>query len=196
MARASTTDPLDRYRFLVYIRSRDIAETKVSFSRVTSPRMDFQTEQYEEGGRHLNRHSLTQGATFTPVTLQRGKTYNDDFAKWVKLVYTAFYNKGQNSSNYRADVVIDHLDRRGRVIKKYVLKNARPLTYIPASNFDAMDDSEVSIETLILEYEGLEEYSANFSQLGAILGSAATSLINRFRRNSTDGSLPPGFGIT
>jgi phage tail-like protein len=195
MARSATTDPLDRYRFLVYFKSQDFGEAKSGFTKVTSPRLDFQTEQYEEGGRHLNRHSLTQGTTFSPVTFQRGKTYSDDLVKWVKAVYRAFYNQGGNSTNYRADVVIDHLDRRGRVIKKYVLRNARPLTYIAASNFDAMDDSEVSIETLILEYEGLEEYSANYSQLGAILGSAATSLINK-AFGGTDGTLKPGFGGT
>ena len=138
MARSGNMDILTRYRYSVHIKvdGNDGFFTKAGFQTVTSPRVDFSTEQYVEGGRHLNPHSITEGATFSPVTFRRGKSFSTDFYRWVGMVYRAFYgDKDGNSTNYRATIVIDHHDRRGHVIKKYILQNARPTGYIPASNF-------------------------------------------------------------
>ena len=191
MARSASIDPLTRYSFLVYIELPNGAFTKAAFESVTAPRVDLQTNQYKEGGRHLNPRSITDGATFSPVTLQRGKTTANDFYRWIAQVYKAFHgDKNANSTNYRGTVYIDHVNRAGKVIKKYILQNARPNSYIPASNFSSTDDAAVSIETLGLEYEGYMEMSVEFSKLGAILGSQAGNLINR--ATGSDGYLTAG----
>lgn len=191
MARSGNMDVLTRFRYSVHIKVDGNADffTKAGFQTVTSPRVDFSTNQYAEGGRHLNPHSITEGATFSPVTFRRGKAFNNDFYRWVGMVFRAFYgDKDGNSTNYRATIVIDHHDRRGHVVKKYILQNARPTGYIPASNFDSMDDSELSIETLTVEYEGFQEQSLDQSKLAGILGSGVGNLIS-----GGESSLPKGF---
>lgn len=193
MARTAAVDPLTRYSFVVYIEIADGLWTKGAFESVTSPRVDISTTQYREGGRHLNPHSITEGATFSPVTLQRGKTMSNDFYRWVAQVYKAFYgDKNGNTTNYRGTVTIDHVNRAGKVIKKYILQHARPTSYIPTSGLNATDDSSVSIESITVEYEGYAEFSADFSKLGAILGSSTGALANKFLGDGKDGFLKSG----
>lgn len=195
MARTGSLDPLTRYRFTVYFKvdGDDKFIKKAAFESVTSPRLDFQTEEYKEGGRHLNPHQMTVGAQFSPVTFRRGKSFSADFYNWVGLVYRAFYgDKDGNTSNYRGTIVIDHHDRAGRVVKKYILLNARPTAYIPSSNFDAKDDTEVSIETLIVSYDGYKEMSLNYSNLTGVLGEAGSAAIGAISGNGSALQLSPG----
>lgn len=196
MARSGNQDPLLRYKYTVYVEidGNENAFSKLSFLSVTSPRVDFLTNQYREGGRHLNPHSITDGATFSPITMRRGKSYARDLYNWMGQVYRAFYeDENGDSTNYRGTVVIDHHDRFGNVIKKYILYNARPTMYLPASNFDSTDDSEVSIESLTLEYEGFDERSLDQAFLGAILGGTGADLLGRLTGEETITSLKPGF---
>ncbi len=195
MARTGSLDPLSRYRFTVYFRidGSESFITKVAFESVTSPRIDFQIEEYREGGRHLNPHQITTGAQFSPVTLRRGKTFSADFYNWAGLVYKAFYgDKEGNTGNYRGTIVIDHHDRTGRVVKKYILLNARPSAYMPASNFDAKDDTEVSIETLMITYEGYKEMSLNYSNLTGVLGEAGSAIVDKISGVDNPLQLPSG----
>jgi phage tail-like protein len=196
MARTGSLDPLSRYRFTVHFKvdgDRSFIK-KAAFESVTSPRVDFQIEEYREGGRHLNAHQITTGAQFSPVTFRRGKSFSADFYHWVGLVYRAFYGNDEGeTSNYRGTIVIDHHDRTGRVVKKYVLLNARPQAYIPASNFDAKDDTEVSIETLIVTYEGYKEFSLDYSNLTAALGESGAAAVGALTGSSTGLQLEPGF---
>ncbi len=196
MARTGSLDPLSRYRFAVYFKIGTDPKfiKKAAFESVTSPRIDFQIDEYREGGRHLNPHQLTVGAQFSPVTFRRGKSFSADFYNWIGLVYKAFYgDKNGETSNYRGTIVIDHLDRTGRVIKKYVLFNARPQAYIPGSNFDAKDDAEVSIETLIVTYEGFQELSLDYTNMTAALGEAGAAAIGALTGDSSALQLGVGF---
>lgn len=191
MARTAGIDPLTRYAFIVYIEINDGLWTKAAFESITSPRVDIATTQYREGGRHLNPHSITEGATFSPLTMQRGKTTANDFYRWMAQVYRAFHgDKNGNTTNYRGMIYIDHVNRAGKVIKKYILQNARPTSYIPTSGLNATDDSAVSIESLTVEYEGYAELSADFTKLGAILGSQAGALAGKL--TGSDGFLAAG----
>src|SRR5690606_40741452 len=79
------------------------------------------------------------------------------------------------------------MDRSGSVIKKYIVLNAAPSAYIAGSNLNAMDDTSVSIETLMLDYEGYIELSASSNFVSALAGAAVGALTG----NSS--TLEPGF---
>ena len=198
MARSGAQDPLLRYKYTVYIEiDGDQSQfKKLAFLSVTPPRVDMSTNQYREGGRHLNPHSITEGATFSPVSMRRGKSYSNDFYNWIGQVFRAFYgDKNGNTSNYRGTIVIDHHDRIGNVVKKYVLINARPTAYIGASNFDSTDDSDVSIETLTVEYEGYREFSLDQNFLGGLLGTSGSRVLEQLEGRNPN-SLPVGLDTT
>ena len=195
MARTGSLDPLSRYRFTVYflIDGQKDFVRKAAFESITAPRIDLQIDEYAEGGRHLNPHQITTGAQFSPVTMRRGKSFSADLYNWFGLVYRAFYgDKNGNTSNYRATVVIDHHDRTGRVVKKYIMINARPQAYIAASNFDARDDSEVSIESLTITYEGYAEQSLNYSNLTGALGETGAAAVSAISGGTSQLQLKPG----
>jgi len=180
MARTGSLDPLSTYRYIVHIKidNNYLSFERLGFESVTLPRVDLQKAQYREMGRHLSPRNIVEGATFSPITLRRGKTYSNDFYNWVALVYRSFYgDKDGNTSNYRGTIVIDHMDRSGSIIKKYVVLNAAPSAYIAGSNLNAMDDTAVCIETLMLDYEGYIELSASSSFISALAGAAVGSLL-------------------
>jgi hypothetical protein len=79
------------------------------------------------------------------------------------------------------------MDRQGKVIKKYVILSAAPTMYTPGTSLNSMDDSEVMIETLMLDYEGYIELSVGYNAITALAGSAVGALVGKL------GDLQPGF---
>lgn len=196
MARTGSLDPLSTFRYLVHIRidGGSLEFERLGFESVTLPRVDIQKTQYRELGRHLNPRNIIEGATFSPITFRRGKSYSSDFYNWMSMLYRSQYgDKRGNNSNYRATIVIDHLDRLGKVVKKYVVVGASPSAYIPGSQLNSMDDSSVSIETLMVDYEGLIELSLGYDAITAAAGSAATSILEAVGILDKAKDLQPGF---
>tara|TARA_R100001086_G_scaffold245301_2_gene176060 strand:- start:1 stop:486 length:486 start_codon:yes stop_codon:yes gene_type:complete len=142
----------------------------------------------------MNPRNIIEGATFSPITLRRGKSYSTDFYNWISLLYRSQYGDRQgNTSNYRGTIVIDHLDRLGKVVKKYIILGASPTTYIPGSQLNAADDSAVSVETLMLDYEGYIELSLTYDAITAAAGSAASSILDALGVVDKVEDLQPGF---
>ena len=190
MARTGSLDPLSTFRYIVHIKIDNglLEFERLGFESVTLPRVDIQKAQYRELGRHLSPRNIVEGATFSPITLRRGKSFGTDFYNWMSLVYRAFYgDKDGQNSNYRGTIVIDHMDRQGKVVKKYIILGAAPITYIAGSQLNSMDDSEVAIETLMLDYEGYIELGVGYSSLTALAGETVTRIASELS------SLGPGF---
>jgi len=79
--------------------------------------------------------------------------------------------------NYRKQVKIEHTNRAGQVEVIYVLYNCIVLGYQPASDFDAKADDEVSIETLVLGYEGFDvKYTGAAGLAGNLIAGNLSSL--------------------
>lgn len=167
MARASSKDPLDKFRWAVTIDGF----TRLGFSSCETPSLQVNTQSYAEGGNHLWPKKIVDSVEYKPVALQRGVTSDFNFHEWV-IQFMELYkgqrdssyktgssgNSGQNypPSDYRKTVRIDHLDRAGRIVKTYILHNAFPIEYKPASDFSADGDDLLSMERLVLTYESFE----------------------------------------
>lgn len=82
-----------------------------------------------------------------------------------------------NSFTYRKNVRIFQLDRTGSVVVGYFLYNAFPIEYNPADTFDSSSE-EISIENLVLGYEGFEvRYSGIAGTLGSLAAQGIASKI-------------------
>lgn len=173
MPRSAGFDPLDRFRWKVYVAGPAGASfSRGGFTTCSSPGITFAYDSYAEGGSHMNPRKVHQGASFKAITLTRGavnKAGIDDFIRWVKSAYDAISPElrgvGSDVSsippNYRCDIVIEQLDRDASVVKRWIMRGCVPTAYEPASDFDANDDNSVSIESLSFEYEGFEEERPN-----------------------------------
>lgn len=74
-------------------------------------------------------------------------------------------------NNYRRNVKIEHVNMLGQVEVIYILHNAFPIGYKPASDFDAMSDDGVSIESITLAYDSFEvKYTGIKGALANIVG--------------------------
>ena len=104
----------------------------------------------------------------------------DAVASVVESVMEALATKPIPSSkkypfSYRRTVTINHVNRTGQTIATYVLFNAYPIAYQPASDFDALADDGLSIETLTLAYEGFEaRYNPLIAAGGGLVANAST----------------------
>lgn len=166
MARPATKDPLDKFRWTVTIEPQGGGpETfiRLGFTSVEVPEMSINTQSYPEGGNHVFPKKIIESVEYRPVTLMRGVTQNVDFHNWAiefiellagnQLFPAESSGNGNIPGEYRRDVRIEHRDRAGRVVKTYVLHNAFPTEYKPASDFSADADDMLSMEKLTLTYE-------------------------------------------
>jgi phage tail-like protein len=194
MARSSTIDPLDKFRWSVKIEGF----TKLGFQSCSTPGHKFTTNNYPEGGAHLNPRTIIDSNSFKPVVLTVGVTSDTSFAKWASGPYDLVQNnaalnasqevfgvtippavtqlgfggpalvKSSNAYpfNYRRTVVIEHINRLGVTEVTYTLYNAFVVEYEPASDFKAEEDDSVSIASITLGYDG---YDVRYSQLSSTL---------------------------
>jgi phage tail-like protein len=161
MARPSSKDPLDKFRWSVSIDGF----TRLGFTSVEAPSMTVSSKSYPEGGAHLFPKKIIDTVSYAPITLQRGVTGDSSFIEWARSIFNPIAGVvgsdgttiDQNGiPEYRRDVQISHLDRAGRPVVTYILHNAYPTEYKPASDFSADADDTFSIEKLVLEYESFE----------------------------------------
>lgn len=174
MARPSSKDPLDKFRWAVSIDGF----TRLGFTQCDVPSMTIQTKKYPEGGAHLTPRQIVDSIEYKPVALVRGVTSDTSFDAWAKQFMEVVKGKIEQADRpaisiptelgggavpaqkdiyaplaYRRDVKIYHLNREGQVVKTYTLINAFPIEYEPASSFTSDGDDMLSMEKLVLAYE-------------------------------------------
>lgn len=80
---------------------------------------------------------------------------------------------GDNTS-YRKDVTISHVNRAGQIEVSYILYGAFPIEYKPASDFNAMGDDGMSLDSITLAYDSFE---VKYSQLGGLAGNIGADIL-------------------
>lgn len=189
MARPAEKDPLDKFRWTVKIEGftrlgfSACGVPSISYNTNTYaeggahlfPKKIVDSVEYRP-------ITLTRGVTTdqsfgkwarNPIEIVRGRTENPTI-ELESVDNTALANAigtpdvvATNKEvlniplDYRRDVVIEHRNRAGKIVKKYILYNAFPIEYVPASDFASDGDDVLSLETLTLAYEGFEVRSSN-----------------------------------
>ena len=153
MARPSSKDPLDKFRWGVSVDGF----TRLGFTTCSAPGHTLRIKSYPEGGSHLTPKQIVDSIEYKPIVMTRGATTDKSFVKWAEsFMDLVFGNTSGNDGlpvEYRRDVEIKHLDRAGRTVRTYTLVNAFPIEYQPASDFAADGDDTYSMERLVLGYE-------------------------------------------
>lgn len=206
MARPSSKDPLDKFRWEIRIEGTEAGGnagvdclSRAGFVSVEVPSITYSTKEYAEGGRHLNPRIIVDGASLKPITLTRGVTKNKDFTDWAKLPMFILYGdskvtevgsfatytsspgeRAPEPADYRRTVIINHLDRTGKVVKSYRLYNCIPVEFQPASDFSADADDGLSMEKLVLRYESFEVISSDTTDSAFNLTETTKRLFRNF----------------
>ena len=169
MARPSSKDPLDKFRWILHFGDGN-KFNRVGFASVDTPAYTIRTQEYPEGGDHLHPKQIVDTIEYKQITLTRGviamDNDSDDFLSWARMpldiiesakngVTKENINRA-NIGTYRRSLVIEHKDRLGQTQRFYIIYNAIPIEYEPASNFSADSDDTFSFEKLTLKYESFE----------------------------------------
>lgn len=180
MARSSTTDPLEKFRFLVEWSTDTGSESsgigRAGFTEVGMPKRNTNKINYREG-HDPDINMLSAGlSSMEDITLTRGlikmnagDEANNAFYRWMSAVHRpqaghpgmrgADATRPGNvaAAEYRKDVTIKVLDRTGAVSRVYRLYNAWPTNFVPGSDMNAGEDGDKMLESMTLAYEDFKE---------------------------------------
>ncbi len=175
MARSAAVDPMEKFRFAVsWSNDGDSEGTKLvrlGFHDVQMPKRSTTKISYREGlDADINQHAPGL-SNMEDVVMSRGVIIDDannEFYKWISAVHNptagavgrnALAARAANaaSNKYRKDVTIQMLDREGNVARQWVLYQAWPMNFVPASDLNAGEDGDKSMEALTLAFEDFQE---------------------------------------
>lgn len=182
MARSSIVDPMERFRFALSWSSTGDSENtalvRLGFHDMQMPKRTTTKISYREGiDPDINQHAAGL-SNMEDVVMNRGVIItdaNDECYKWMSAVHNpttghvgreALGGRAPNAAanNYKKDVTVQMLDREGNVARQWTLFNAFPVNFVPASDLNAGEDGDKSLESLTLAYEDFREEIPGTSQ--------------------------------
>lgn len=115
------------------------------FTEVSGLAMEYEVEEYKEGGVNDFVHKLRGRAKFPNLVLKRGITSNEEFTKW----FAACREKLE-----RREVTLTMFDRRLKPVRVWSFVGAFPVKWT-GPDFKASADG-AAIETVELAHQGLK----------------------------------------
>jgi phage tail-like protein len=139
MARTYANDPLQMFRFRV---SMPGLPAGMGFQKVSGLSREIGVVEYDEGG-YSHTHKLTGKEQGGEVTLEKGMFANTDLEE--------IYKRSLNNPDYRTTVIIEHLDKFGKVARSWTLAEAWVSKW-EGSELDATSE-DVAIESITIQFE-------------------------------------------
>jgi len=152
---ATRNDPIESYAadplggFNFYVEIGDAGDIKGRFTEVSGLKGDVEEFEIKEGGLNTRTHKLPGRVSWGPITLKKGLGDETFFNEWWDKVVS------NTSGEVRKNVKVLLLDREMSTVRTWEIKNAWPKSW-EAPNLNA-GSSELAIETLVLNHEGVTE---------------------------------------
>lgn len=139
MARTYANDPLQMFKFRV---SMPGLPAGMGFQKVSGLSREIGVVEYDEGG-YSHTHKLTGKEQGGEVTLEKGMFANTDLED--------IYKRSLNNPDYRTTVIIEQLDKFGKVARSWTLAEAWVSKW-EGSELDATSE-DVAIESITIQFE-------------------------------------------
>jgi len=164
MARTSSKDVLDKFRFKVTVEG-----TVIGFQTCQLPKRTTSKIIYREGIDTDIQFNSAGISTMEDITLSKGVISSaSPFYNWIRQVHSpdtagepgGVYTTGNGQPDrnvYRKQITIEMLNRQGTTQKKWIVYNAFPIQYTPGSDLDASADDAKAIASLTLAYDDFRE---------------------------------------
>lgn len=114
----------------------------MGFQKVSGLTREIGVVEYDEGG-YSHTHKLTGKEQGGEVTLEKGMFANTDLEE--------IYKRSLNSPDYRTTVIIEQLDKFGKVARSWTLAEAWVSKW-EGSELDATSE-DVAIESITIQFE-------------------------------------------
>ena len=183
----TTYDPIRAFKFQVTMYGGPDGELTLGFQKVSGLKTSTDVVEYREGNMFINKMKLPGLTNYEPITLTRGAGPNKIASQLTEWRYevAGFRNPSVNhdgiaispadgreavgSGNFRRSVAINVFDKgidttSGQPDKSYVVYKAWP-SEVNISDLNA-EASEVLIESIVLQHEGLDIFGAKRVEQG------------------------------
>jgi len=179
----ATYDPLRSFKFHVTIVGQDVSSgIEIGFQKVSGLKESSDVVDYREGNMMVHKRKLPGLTNYEPITLTRGAapgTTASELFNWRAL--TARYNDGEDAASglsslgdgvpapvtgvggFRRIVKIEVFDKgdpNDNAVRAWQVQKAWP-SELSVSDLNA-EASEVLIDTLVLQHEGLKIVTPKF----------------------------------
>ena len=146
---ANRIDPYKNYKFQLKWDGR----TVLGVMKVGPLKRTTNVITHRSGGENSVDHKTPGRTTYDAVTLERGITWDLEFENWANKVHPYAGDTAMDLVNYRKDVVLEVLDEKGHVARRFFLYHCWVSEF---QTLPALDSSAnaIAIETLKLELEG------------------------------------------
>ena len=153
-------DPYKNFKFRVKWDGRYVA----GVSKVGALKRTTEVVSHSEGGDlSTPRHSPGK-SKFEPIMLERGITFDPEFEKWAKLVYSTEGDGAVSLLNFRKDIMIELLNLQGTVVRRYTVFRCWVSEYTALPELDA-NANAIAFETITIQNEGHERDESVFEVL-------------------------------
>ena len=146
-------DPYKQFKFRVKWDGKTVA----GISRISGLHRNTEVILMREGAEPSTVRKLPGQTTYEPILLERGLTHDTEFERWANKVWNLNSGSGTEVSlkDFRKDIIIDLFNEAGQKVLSYKVYRCWPSKYSAVNELDA-NNTEVAIESLVLEHEGWE----------------------------------------
>ncbi len=161
MAQFSTNsdrlDPYKNFKFRVRWDGRYVA----GVSKVSPLKRTTEIVEHREGGDFSSPRKSPGQVKYEGVTLERGVTHDQEFARWANKVWNVTGGPGSESSlkDFRKDITLELYNEAGQLAIAYNLFRCWPSEYQAMPELDA-NGNAVAIQMLKIETEGWQQDEA------------------------------------
>jgi phage tail-like protein len=148
---AHRVDPYKNYKFRVIWDGRPV----MGVSKVSALKRSTEVVKHRDGGDNSTDRKSPGRHTYEAVTLERGITHDLEFEKWANLVHAFSGDPAMDLVGYKKDIVIEVMNERGHVAKRYFLFRCWISEFTALPDLDA-NANAVAIESAKIEVEGWE----------------------------------------
>lgn len=150
-------DPYKQFKFRVKWDGKYVA----GISKISGLHRNTEVVLMRNGTESGSVRKSPGQTVYEPIMLERGLTHDTEFERWANKVWNLNSGSGTEVSlkDFRKDIIIDLFNEAGQKVLSYKVYRCWPSKYSAINELDA-NNTEVAIESLVLEHEGWERDQA------------------------------------
>lgn len=134
-------------------------------SRVSDLSRSTEVIEHREGGDPSVIHLAPDQTEYSPITLERGVSYDPEFETWANKVFDYSNSQSQTGQNtllgdFRKDLILEVFNEAGQRVLAYNIYRAWVSEYSAISELDANGSPALVLQSLTVQNEGWERDSS------------------------------------
>lgn len=142
-------DPYKNFRFLVLFGSDVVA----GVSKVSGLKQTIEVVEHRDGGDLSTKRKSPGLATFEPITVERGISFDPAFEQWANLVFSPEGPGAVSLKNFRRDITIELYNLQGVKVRAWNAFRCWVSEFHAVPELDA-NANAIAFESIVLQNEG------------------------------------------